>query len=145
MQGEILSNFDGKTYYFNGHYKVKIEKNRNVSFTLYENLYSIQVDDIRNSSIEKSNPRKEEKLGKAPKNIYVCVSNEAGIEEYFGLLSEMPEYMRDNLLSEEENWMATAYRGTDKQFREAKNDSRYHHSSHSAPKYLKEVDLGNYL
>ena len=57
----------------------------------------------------------------------------------------MPEYMRDNLLSEEENWMATAYKGTDKQFREAKADARYHHSSHSAPKYLKEVDLGNYL
>lgn len=60
-------------------------------------------------------------------------------------MSELPQYMYENLLDENSGWMATAYKGTDKQFREAKNDSRYHHSSHSAPKYLKEVDLGNYL
>jgi len=118
--------------------QVTIEKFKNGSWSLVRSYRP-------KSSSMRANPRKEEKLGKAPKNIYICVSDEAGLEEYFGLLSEMPDYMRDNLLSEEEGWMATAYKGTDKQFREAKADARYQHSSHSAPKYLKKVDLGDYL
>ncbi len=129
-----LTRADGLPY----NNQVTIEKLKNGSWSLVRSYRP-------KSSSMRANPRKEEKLGKAPIQTYICVSNEAGLEEYFGLLSEMPDYMRDNLLSEDENWMATAYRGTDKQFREAKNDSRYHHSSHSAPKYLKEVNLGNYL
>ena len=98
--------------------------------------------------VYRANPRKEEKLGKRIEKIFVCVSSSSGKEYRTCSLDELLNQSNANEIIDgiyDGSLMATAYKGTEKEFRQAKHESGYSHTSHALSKIMEEVDLGNYL